>query len=77
MASIIDGYCSLINKSTESIWIKSTNSLTENLKNPPNYYKRFSNDHEKMSNSNSQEFNKSITSRLNILKLILIFYKTL
>ena len=58
MASIIDGYCCLKNKSTDSKWIKTP--VLPDLK----AFNRNSFDKsslvDKISHSNSQEFNKSI-----------------
>lgn len=65
MASIIDGYCRLKTKSTESKWIKYEKALSS--------VKRRSFDKcslsDQISNSNSQEFNKSICKIKTILSL--------
>ena len=65
MASIIDGYCCLKNKTNESKWVKTIPILHEtsfnSLTNRQSLDKCSLTD--KMSNSNSQEFNRSILTR--------------
>lgn len=67
MASIIDGYCGLKNKSTESKWVRAPSMTFEKenykLANRQSYDKLSY--HEKLSNSNSQEFNRSISKQFN------------
>lgn len=61
MASIIDGYCCLKNKSTESRWIKTPVLPDLKVFNRQSFDKSSLVD--KMSHSNSAEFNRSILTR--------------